>query len=137
MEKMGIRDTIKDFAENEHVRQGLRSSSLRYRNLAEIILVAAIVFLFISASRFVDTSESNTYAIVGGVLCAVGLGFYHLAGLRQEEYENRTEEVNEYIARYKLDLEPHTILGRLEEKANNLTAYDKKALLGIAANRLG
>jgi len=137
MEKMGIRDTIKDFAENEHVRQGLRSSSLRYRNLAELVLVAAIVFLFVSASRFVDATESNTYAIVGGVLCAVGLGFYHLAGLRQSEYENRTEEVNEYIARYKLDLEPHTILGRLEEKSNKLTAYDKKALLGIAAKRLG
>ena len=70
-------------------------------------------------------------------MCAVGLGFYHLAGLRQSEYENRTEEVNEYIARYKLDLEPHTILGRLEEKANKLTAYDKKALLGIAAKRMG
>jgi len=133
LQKMGIRESIQDFAENEAVRQGLRSSAYFYRNMAELVMVGAIVCLFVSASQFVSGTTSNGYAIAGGILCACALAFYHLAGLRQNEHENRTEEVNEYIAKYKLKLEPHTILGRLEDEVRDLSLLDKKSLLGMAA----
>jgi len=131
--KMGIRESIQDFAENEALRQGLRSHAYCYRNFSEVFLLVAIICLFVSASQFVSSTGTNTYAIIGGVLCACGLGFYHLATLRQTEYENRTEEVNEYIARYKLNVEPHAILGRLSENLTDLSSLDRKTLMGLAA----
>ena len=59
------------------------------------------------------------------ILCQILIKSWHI--------ENRTEEVNEYIAKYKLHLEPHTIIGRLEETVNDFSSLDQKSLLGMAA----